>query len=372
MKSESEKDPLQRQRLVLRNLLKKHFDEQDLQDLCFDLEVDYENLANSQRKDSKIRELILYMEKRLLLADLVKVARSHRPEVNWPSFPEQTKSVSYSPVDGLISSGYSPVPTGFTDLDRLLGGGLFNSCLHAIAGRPGMGRSSFALSTALVSARRYGKIVVYFSFKLPVDSIYAHFLAYTSGASIYEIEYQLTVERASSNQYEEAMARLHDIPIIIVAKPFLSLKDIRDECERIAVKSGLGLIVVDGLEYITPEYSSSSIMNEIPISARWLRNLAQAFDVPTLVTMNVSRHVDGRQNKQPTIKDLPDLTVEMIDFLILLYRDEYYYLSDTSRPNIAELYIAKSRFGPTGTVDLFWHKSHKQFRNLVRTELIDL
>lgn len=159
MKSESEKDPVQRERLVLRNLLKKHFDEQDLQDLCFDLQVDYENLANTSRKDSKIRELILYMEKRLLLADLVKVARSHRPQVDWPSFPEQTKSVSYSPAHGLTGSVYSPVPTGFTDLDRLLGGGLFNSCLHAIAGRPSMGRSSFALSTALVSAKRYGKTV---------------------------------------------------------------------------------------------------------------------------------------------------------------------------------------------------------------------
>ncbi len=155
----------------LRKLLIDHFDLQDLKDLCFfALDIDFDSLGGGNHKPEKVRELISYMKNRLLLPELVEAAAEARPNVTWPVFQPSTMPVLVDNSDSKSElSDFSPVPTGFTDLDRLLGG-LRKGELILVAARPAMGKSSLVTTFALVAARRYHKRVAFFRYRCLLSS----------------------------------------------------------------------------------------------------------------------------------------------------------------------------------------------------------
>lgn len=358
----------QSKRTKLRKLLIDHFDLQDLQDLCFDLGVDFDNLGGGNRKAEKIRELILYMEKRFFLSELVAVVAEARPNVTWPEFQSYTTPVVLDFSDSKSQlSDFSGIPTGFTDVDKRLGG-LHKGELILVASRPSMGKSSLITTIALVATKKHRKRVVFFSLQMSNEQLVKRIIA---------LEARITLSRLFQNEladyewpiYSEVLKHLQESPLTIIDNAFLTPSQLRAECQRLSNEDGVDLIVIDGLELICPERTYHDLEQETNELARLLKNLARELNVPILITSQLGHSSEQRQDKRPLLRDAPGNLDQFADVIMFLYRDDYYYPDTTERPNIAELNIVKNRNGPTWHVDLYWHSQLAAFRNLIRQEI---
>ena len=261
------------------------------------------------------------------------------------------------------------VPTGFTDLDRLLGG-LNRSDLLILAGRPGMGKTSLQNAIVLNAAMRYGKRVAIFNLEMSGEQLVQRMIA-----SETRIDSQ-RLRRGQLHEHElpifmEAIGRLSETRIFIDDTPSITPNQLRTKCRRLYAEHGLDLIIIDYLQLMTSEHVSNNRVMEISEISRSLKGLARELDVPVLAAAQLSRAVEQRQDKHPQLSDLRDSgSIEQdADIVMFIYRDEYYNPDTTERPNIAELSIAKHRNGPTGTVDLYWHSKLATYRNLQRQEI---
>ncbi|MCP5097571.1 MAG: replicative DNA helicase [Chloroflexi bacterium] len=261
------------------------------------------------------------------------------------------------------------VPTGFTDLDRLLGG-LNKSDLLILAARPGMGKTALQNGIALTAARKHGKRVAMFNLEMSAEQLVARMVA-----SETRIDSQ-RLRRGQLQDHEwpvfmEAIGRLSETRIFIDDTPSITTNQLRTKCRRLYAEHGLDLIVIDYLQLMHAERSTNNRVQEISEISRGLKTLARELDVPVLAAAQLSRAVEQRQDKRPMLSDLRDSgSIEQdADIVMFIYRDEYYNPETTERPNIAELNIAKHRNGPTGVVDLYWHGNLATFRNLQRQEI---
>jgi len=261
------------------------------------------------------------------------------------------------------------VPTGFSDLDRLLGG-LNKSDLLILAARPGMGKTSLQNAIALTAATRYGKRIAIFNLEMSGEQLVQRMLSAET-----RIDSQ-RLRRGQLHEHEwpifmEAIGRLSQTHIFIDDTPSITPNQLRTKCRRLYAEHGLDLIMIDYLQLMVTERGSSNRVMEISEISRGLKGLARELDVPVLAAAQLSRAVEQRQDKHPLLSDLRDSgSIEQdADIVMFIYRDEYYNPETTERPNIAELNIAKHRNGPTGTIDLYWHSKLATFRNLQRQEI---
>jgi replicative DNA helicase len=261
------------------------------------------------------------------------------------------------------------VPTGFTDLDRLLGG-LNRSDLLILAARPGMGKTSLQNAIALTAAMRYGKRVAMFNLEMSGEQLVQRMIAAET-----RIDSQ-RLRRGQLHEHElpifmEAIGRLSETRIFIDDTPSITTNQLRTKCRRLYAEHGLDLVIIDYLQLMSAEHSTNNRVMEISEISRGLKGLARELDVPVLAAAQLSRAVEQRQDKHPQLSDLRDSgSIEQdADIVMFIYRDEYYNPDTTERPNIAELTIAKHRNGPTGVIDLYWHSKLATFRNLQRQEI---
>ncbi|HSH01880.1 MAG TPA: replicative DNA helicase [Anaerolineae bacterium] len=261
------------------------------------------------------------------------------------------------------------VPTGFQDLDRMLGG-LNKSDLIIVAARPGMGKTALVNNLALNAARRHGKRVAMFSLEMSGEQLVQRMIA-----SETKIDSQ-RLRRGNLQDHEwpifmEAVGRLAETHIFIDDTPSISPMQLRTKCRRLYAEYGLDLVCVDYLQLMQPERSSGNRVQDIGEISRALKSLARELDVPVVALAQLSRAVESRQDKRPMLSDLRDSgSIEQdADIVMFIYRDDYYNPDTTDRPNIAELSISKHRHGPTGVVDLYWQGNLATFRNLQRQEI---
>ena len=261
------------------------------------------------------------------------------------------------------------VPTGFSDLDRLLGG-LNKSDLLILAARPGMGKTSLQNGIALTAALRHGKRVAMFNLEMSGEQLVQRMVA---------SETKIDSQRLRRGQlfdhewpiFMEAIGRLSETRIFIDDTPSITPNQLRTKCRRLYAEHGLDLIIIDYLQLMQAERSTNNRVMEISEISRGLKGLARELDVPVLAAAQLSRAVEQRQDKRPMLSDLRDSgSIEQdADIVMFIYRDDYYNPDTTERPNIAELNIAKHRNGPTGSVDLYWHSKLATFKNLQRQEI---
>ncbi len=261
------------------------------------------------------------------------------------------------------------VPTGFTDLDRLLGG-LNKSDLVIIAARPGMGKTSLQNAIALTAALKHGKRIAIFNLEMSGEQLLQRMIA---------AETRIDSQRLRRGQladsewpiFYEAVGRLSESRIFIDDTPSVSPNQLRTKCRRLYAEHGLDLVMIDYLQLMQAEYTTNNRVQEISEISRGLKMLARELDVPVVAAAQLSRAVEQRQDKRPLLSDLRDSgSIEQdSDIVMFIYRDEYYNPEGTERPNIAEINIAKHRNGPTGTIDLFWHSKLATFKNLQRQEI---
>ncbi|MCD6284529.1 MAG: replicative DNA helicase [Anaerolineae bacterium] len=251
------------------------------------------------------------------------------------------------------------VPSGFGDLDRVLGG-FQRSDLLILAARPGVGKTSLMLTFALQAAEKR-KVVALFSLEMSAEQLVQRLVAQISGIDAQRLRLgQLKDEEWPA--FAEAIGHLSELPIYIDDTPSITVLQLRTKCRRLASERGLDMIFVDYLQLMDSDFRSENRVQEVSFISRSMKGLAREIDVPLMTASQLSRAVEQRQDKHPVLSDLRDSgSLEQdADIVMFIYRDELYN-ENTERPNIADLMIAKHRSGPTGTVQLYFNKRLTQF-----------
>jgi len=254
------------------------------------------------------------------------------------------------------------VPSGFRDLDRVLGG-FQRSDLLILAARPGVGKTSLMLTFALRAAEKR-KVVALFSLEMSAEQLVQRLVAQVSGIDAQRLRLgQLKDEEWPA--FAEAIGHLSELPIYIDDTPSITVLQLRTKCRRLTSERGLDMIFVDYLQLMDSDFRSENRVQEVSYISRSMKGLAREIDVPLMTASQLSRAVEQRQDKHPVLSDLRDSgSLEQdADIVMFIYRDELYN-ENTESPNIADLMIAKHRSGPTGTVQLYFNKRLTQFTDV--------
>ncbi|MGD2103863.1 MAG: replicative DNA helicase [Anaerolineae bacterium] len=252
------------------------------------------------------------------------------------------------------------VPTGFVDLDRLLGG-LQRSDLILIAARPSVGKTSLSISVARHAAD-LGQHVAIFSLEMSSEQVVQRMVSAETGIDAQRLRLGDLREREWP-LFVQATGRLSDLPLYIDDTPSISVLQMRTKARRLHAEHGIDLIMVDYLQLMTAGgMRSESRVQEVSYISRSLKGLARELEVPLVAVSQLSRAVEQRSDKRPILADLraSGSLEQDADIVMFIYRDELYN-PDTERPNIAEVIVAKHRNGPTGTVQLFFRDRLAQF-----------
>ncbi len=262
------------------------------------------------------------------------------------------------------------LPTGFRDLDELLGG-LQRSDLLIFAGRPGTGKTSMLLSIALNAAKLNARILI-FTMEMGNDQIVQRFVSMETGINTQKLRTGQLDAREYS-RFVEATGRLGNLRIFIDDSAAITPIEMRTKCRRIAHEFGLDLVIVDYMQLMSAGtgYENNRVQ-EISYISRSLKEMARELNVPVFSAAQLSRAVEQRQDKHPMLSDLRESgSIEQdSDIVMFLYRD-IMYNEATEFPNKAEIIVAKHRNGPTGTIDLHFERSLTKFSD-AKTMKIDL
>jgi len=270
------------------------------------------------------------------------------------------------------------VDTGFYELNTYTNG-LQKSDLIILAARPAMGKTAFALNIAQNAALRAKVPVAIFSLEMSKDQ-----LAQRLMCSEAEVDTQRlrtgNVQAKDWDKLAKAMADLYDSKIYIDDTAGCTITDLRAKCRRLAMaEKNLGLIVIDYLQLIEGT-GREDRMQQISSISRGLKILAKELNIPILALSQLSRAVEGRNDKRPMLSDLRESgSIEQdADIVMFIYRDEYYKNANEDEDDAekaankgeAEIIIAKHRNGPVGTVKLLFQGSITKFKNpVVKTDV---
>ncbi|MHB0877098.1 MAG: replicative DNA helicase [Anaerolineae bacterium] len=263
------------------------------------------------------------------------------------------------------------VPTGFTKLDRLLGG-MQKSDLVILAARPGVGKTSLLLSMALNAARRFRQRIAVFTLEMSKEQIAQRLVASETGIDSQRLRTGSLTEDEWP-RFEHAISTLNGLTMFFDDTPAISTTELRTKVRRLAAEYGIDLVMVDYLGLMQTSSKSENRVQEISAISRALKNLAREVNIPVVAASQLSRALESRQDKRPMLSDLRDSgSIEQdADVVMFIYRDQVYN-PDTDQPNIAELIVAKHRNGPTGMVPLYFRNELAQFLEVeVRKEVLD-
>lgn len=255
------------------------------------------------------------------------------------------------------------IPTGFQEFDRLTAG-LQPSDLIIVAGRPAMGKTTFAMNLAESAAIRHGKSVAVFSMEMASMQLVMRMFS-----SIGQID-QTRIRTGSMDDMDwpkltSAMSLLHKSKIFIDDTPALSPAELRARARRLKREHDVDMIVVDYLQLMSVPDSKENRATEIAEISRSLKTIAKELNVPVIALSQLNRSLEQRPNKRPVMADLRESgAIEQdADLIVFIYRDEVYN-PETSEKGKAEIIIGKHRNGSTGTVHLAFQGPWLRFVNL--------
>ena len=265
--------------------------------------------------------------------------------------------------------GLRGVPTGFKELDIKLSG-LQSADLVILAARPSMGKTSLALDIARQSATAHGSPVALFSLEMSSQQLVDRMLAAEARVDAWRLRTgKLTMEDEFA-KIRDSLDRLSKAPIYIDDQPGANILKIRSVARRIKHEKGLGLIVVDYLQLMSPANPRiESLVQQISEISRSLKQLARELNVPVLALSQLNRNVEQRGGR-PRLSDLRDSgSIEQDADVVMFIHREDKYKEDSEKPNIAEVLIEKHRNGPTGKVELYFDADKATFLSLEKGNL---
>ncbi len=259
------------------------------------------------------------------------------------------------------------VLTGYYQFDDYTSG-LRPGELIIVAGRPSMGKSTFALNIAMNAALLGGKSVAVFSLEMTAQNIVKNMLCAKSSVPGQKMRRGgRFIGQAERQRLQEAAGPLFEARIFIDDTPSLTPMMLRAKCRRIKARHGLDMVLVDYMQLMEARGGSKGIDNrqqEISYISRSLKGLARELEVPVVALSQLNRDAEKREGNKPKLSDLRESgAIEQdADVICLLYRSWYYSRKEDER-NDAEVIIAKQRNGPTGTVKLYFHDEFMRFDN---------
>jgi replicative DNA helicase len=366
------------------------------------------NLVSSAMDTSESVEPLEQVEK--AEAALYQVAEGAGVDTAAQTFASATR-VAITAIEKALKSGghIAGKTTGLTSVNEKIGG-LHDSDLIILAGRPGMGKTSLATNIAFNAADRLrrdladgieasasvGAACAFFSLEMSADQLATRILAEQSGISS-EMLRMGKISRDDFQQLSYASQRLAELPLYIDDTPALSIAALRTRARRLKRRHDIGLIVVDYLQLLqgTNRSGNDNRVNEISEISRGLKTLAKELSVPVIALSQLSRAVEQREDKRPMLSDLRESgSIEQdADMVWFVFREDYYVASrEPKQPvdgddakvheqheawqaemervyGLAELIVAKQRHGATGKVRLRFEPRITRFSDLADDSL---
>ncbi len=257
------------------------------------------------------------------------------------------------------------LPTGFTDFDEMTSG-LQPADLIIVAGRPSMGKTTFAMNMAENVAINKKVPVAVFSMEMPGDA-----LAMRMMSSLGRIDqHRVRTGKLEDDEWPRltsAVSILAEAPLYIDDSAALSPTEVRAKARRLKREHGdLGLIVIDYLQLMQAPGAADNRANEISLISRSLKALAKELNVPVIALSQLNRNLEQRPNKRPVMSDLRESgSIEQdADIVVFIYRDEVYN-EDSPDKGVAEIIIGKQRNGPIGKVRMTFLGQYTKFENFI-------
>lgn len=267
------------------------------------------------------------------------------------------------------------VPTGFYELDDILGG-FQKSDLVILAARPSMGKTAFALSLARNAAIDHKIPVGLFSLEMATIQIVIRMLCAEGRLNAHLV-------RTGKLPHEEGVKlsknahKLIEAPLYIDDSPAQTVLEIRAKARRLKSEHNVGMIIIDYLQLMQGPAKAESREREISHISRSLKSLAKELQIPVIALAQLNRAVEARTDKRPQLSDLRESgSIEQdADVVIFLNRPEYYGImkdeNGDSNEGVAEIIVGKQRNGPTGSIRLAFIKDYARFENLAHARQIE-
>jgi len=248
-------------------------------------------------------------------------------------------------------------------------GGMQSGDLAVIAGRPGMGKTSLLLTIAQNVAKEGCGNVVYFSLEMSAEQITQRLISANSGVPVKALRSR-TLNDEQLSRVTSAISELSRLPLVINDLSNLTVNRIGAilrgvENPRLVIVDYVQLVQVEPETIKTLRLSGSVDIHSY--ISRSLKALARSFNVPVLIAAQLNRQVEAEREKRPRLAHLRSSGAyeQDADFVLFVYRDEVYN-QNTTKPNVAEIIVAKNRHGETGTAELYFERERMRFANMMR------
>lgn len=268
------------------------------------------------------------------------------------------------------------IPTGYTDLDNLLGG-LQKSDLIILAARPACGKTSFALDIARHAAVKAKVPVGVFSLEMNKEQLVDRLICAEANVNLWSLRTGHLSESGPNDDFSRighALGQLSEAPIFIDDSAAATIMDVRTKARRLQMEKGLGMLVVDYLQLMESQsHGPDNRVQEVAEITRGLKSIARELNIPVLALSQLSRAVELQKPAIPRLAHLRESgSIEQdADIVMFIYRkaaDKNYRIEDLSpeERHTAEIHVAKHRNGPVGQVNLFFDDTRASFKNLAK------
>ena len=265
-------------------------------------------------------------------------------------------------------SSVAGLETGFLDLDALTGG-LHDSELTILAARPSMGKTALALNIAEYAAVQSRVPTLFVSLEMSSSELGSRLLCSAAGVNGSRLR-NGTISAEDRRHLAQAVGELGPAPLFVDSSPTRTMTEIASTARRLKRKKGLGLIVIDYLQLISPDNHRDPRQEQVARIARRLKGLARDLNVPVLCLAQLNRQVEATKER-PRLSHLRESgAIEQdADMVMFVHREDYFRADPDEHDGLADLIVSKNRNGQTGIVKLAWVKEFCRFENLASSAL---
>lgn len=314
------------------------------------------SILNDAYEDGHIREKLDEAERKIFEVTQKKLSGK---TANLKDLIHQVIENIENPIKGLA--------TGFYELDDMLGGGLHKGDMIIVAGRPSMGKTSFALNIAEHIAADNNLPVAIFSLEMGQRQLAERILCSRGHIDLQSIR-RGSLEDGAYETIVRSGSELSEKPLYIDDSSALTPLELKAKCRRLKSKYNIDCVMIDYLQLMSMGGRADSRQQEITTISRHLKAIARELELPVIVLSQLNRAAEGREGHRPRMSDLRESgSIEQdADVVLLLHREDYYHRGEPDYEDTkqAEVIVAKQRNGPTGTVKLTFLEQFTRFESL--------